>query len=90
MLRRYLARRKMRWAVRRVAAMSPSLRRCVESSRQVRRVWRIAERALPELRLRAHTAFWALTDAMPPAEAEKADRLERFYYDTLDRLNPAK
>ena len=78
MLRGYLARRKMRWAVRRVAAMSPRHRRMAESSRQVRRVWRVAERALAakrdadfydafeQRRLEAHTRFWALTDAKRP------------------------
>ncbi len=81
MLRRYLARRKMRWAVRRVARMTPSLRRYAESSRQVRRTSRIAERALIP-----HGPIRIGFDMRTPAERKRADRIERFYHEALDRL----
>jgi hypothetical protein len=67
MLRHYLARRKMRWAVRRLAQMTPLMRP----------PWR-----------RPHIKLCHL--CLSPAEAEKADRIERFYFDALDSLNPTK
>jgi hypothetical protein len=46
MLRRYLARRKMRWAVREAASKGPLARAWAARTSQERRLYRLADRIL--------------------------------------------
>ncbi len=74
MIRRYFARRKMRWAVRRLAGMSP----------EVRGLWQ-AQALMRKISLTRSQSLERLTD-LQRLDWEKAKRVENFYYKVYDDL----